>query len=187
MLLSLSELRRLLPFTLSTLGGSGTKHQPQIDQPLTATVSSHSIKKLDPSSCHFRQLIPRLIPQEQRRDLVVDAVWFTDLAHLAPVDTLDRSQPLFLFRTSVFSQSSWLDYGYSGTNKYFRKFLLVDNQEVHSRALFNHLFHYAYDYGILLELIKAMAKLVITSRIYVALSSMALGNLWSASPCKILA
>ena len=67
--------------------------------------------------------------------------------------------------------------------KYFRKFLLVDNQEVHSRALFNHLFQYAYDYGNLLELVRAMANLVITSRIYVALSSMSLGNLWSASPC----
>ena len=71
--------------------------------------------------------------------------------------------------------------------KYFRKFLLVDNQEVHSRALFDHLFQYAYDYGNLLELVRAMANLVITSRIYVALSSVALGNLWSASPCKILA
>ena len=99
------------------------------------------------------------------------------------MDTLDRSQPLFLFRTSVFSQSSWLDYGYSGTKKYFRKFLLVDNQEVHSRALFNHLFQYAYDYGNLMELVRAMANLVITSRIYVALSSMSLGNLWQASPC----
>ena len=46
--------------------------------------------------------------------------------------------------------------------KYFRKFLLVDNQEVHSRALFNHLFQYAYDYGNLLELVKAMTNLVIT-------------------------
>ena len=67
--------------------------------------------------------------------------------------------------------------------KYFRKFLLVDNQEVHSRALFNHLFQYAYDYGNLLELVKAMANLVITSRIHVALSSVALGNLWSTSTC----
>ena len=67
--------------------------------------------------------------------------------------------------------------------KYFRKFLLVDNQEVHSRALFNHLFQYAYDYGNLLELVRAMANLVITSRIYVALPSVALDNLWSASPC----
>ena len=67
--------------------------------------------------------------------------------------------------------------------KYFRKFLLVVNQEVHSRALFNHLFQYACDYGNLLELVRAMANLVITSRIYVALSTMALGNLWQASPC----
>ena len=67
--------------------------------------------------------------------------------------------------------------------KYFRKFLLVDNQEVHSRALFDHLFQYAYDYGNLLELVRAMANLVITSRIYVALPSVALGNLWQASPC----
>ena len=67
--------------------------------------------------------------------------------------------------------------------KIFLKFLLVDNQEVRSRALFNHLFQYAYDYGNLLELVKAMANLVITSRIYVALPSMALGNLWQASPC----
>ena len=83
---------------------------------------------------------------------MVDAVGFTYLANLAPVDT----QPLFLFRTSVFSQSSWLDYGYSGTKKYFRKILLVDNQEVHSRALFNHLLQYVYDYGNLLELVRAM-------------------------------
>ena len=114
---------------------------------------------------------------------MVDAVGFTDLAHLAPVDTLDRSQPLFLFCTSVFSQSSWLDYGYSGTKKYFCKLLLVDNQEVHSRALFNHLLQYVYDYGNLLELVRAMANLVITSRIHLALSTMALGNLWLASPC----
>ena len=61
--------------------------------------------------------------------------------------------------------------------------MLVVNQEVQSRALFNHLFQYAYDYGNLLELVKAMANLVITSRIYVALSTVALGNLWLASPC----
>ena len=61
--------------------------------------------------------------------------------------------------------------------------MLVDNQEVHSRALFNHLFQYAYDYGNLMELVRAMANLVITSRIYVALSSVALGNLWSTSTC----
>ena len=66
--------------------------------------------------------------------------------------------------------------------KYFRKFLLVDNQEVHSRALFNHLFQY-----VLVQkpvgVGQGQAKLMITSRIHLALSTMALGNLWQASPC----